>query len=162
MRLQTLVEIVCADASHDDGDNDQEDGEDGEARQGFAGGLVVIQAGLVGGVHAHQLKQKVRQCAEIDDDDGNHANDRLAPHPKRGEEEEHEGYDQGGSCEALFDGLGVVHDDEELYGEGEEEEEVELEEGDVNLGSESAKLRERVDMRIPGSSDTASSCANQH
>ena len=87
----------------------------------------------IGDPHPDELEQEVTESNEVDDDDTNHSSDRLATDPPGGEEQKEEGDDEGGCGKNEFDCLGVLDDDQELHGEGQEEEEVELEESDVNL-----------------------------
>jgi hypothetical protein len=131
--LEALAEVVCAHACNDNGEDEEENGEHGEGGQGLARWLVVVLAVQVGNVHADELEQEVRHGDEVHNDDRNHARDGFATDPPRSEEEKKEGDDQGDSGQGEFNGLGVFDDNQKLDGEGEEEEEVELEEGDINL-----------------------------
>lgn len=132
--LQSLIKIMRTNAGHDNGHEQEQDGQNSKTGQRFTGGLVVLEAGGVGGVHAHELEEEVAKGDEVDDDDEDHARDGLAADPEGGEEEENEGDDERRGGEGLFGFGGIFDHDEELHGEGEEEEEVELEESDVNLG----------------------------
>jgi hypothetical protein len=87
----------------------------------------------VGGVHAYELEEEVRQSDEVDNDNDNHAGDGFATNPECGQEKKNKGDHKGGSGETELDFASVFHDNEELDGEGEEEEEVELEKCNVNL-----------------------------
>ena len=104
MRLQALVEVVGAQACCNNGDDEQEDCENGKGSQRLAGWLVVLLAVCIGDPHSDELEQEVAQGNEVDDDN-----------------------------EDQFNGLCVFDDDQKLDGEGQKEEEVKLEEGDVNL-----------------------------
>ena len=141
VRLQALVEVVSAHASNDDGDNEQQDGEDGEAGERLAGGHVVLEASRARDVHADELEQEVGQGDEVDDDDDNHADDGLTAHPPCGEEEQHKGDGEGGGSQCELNVARVFDDDQELDGKGQEEEKVELEQGNVNLGEAVSKAR---------------------
>jgi len=133
VRLEALVEVVCAHAGDNNGEDEQEDGEHSEGSQGLACWLVVLLAVEVGNVHADELEQEVAHGDEVYDDDGDHASDGFTSDPPSGREQEEEGYDQGDGREGSFDWGRLLDDNEELDCEGEEEEEVELEESDVNL-----------------------------
>ena len=133
MRLEALVEVVCTHTGHNNGEDKKEDGQDGKGSQGLARWLVVALAPVGGDVHADQLEEEVAHGDEVEDDDDNHAGERLATDPPGGEEEQEEGDGEGSRGETLLEFLGLLDDDKELDCEGEEEEEVELQEGDVNL-----------------------------
>lgn len=133
MRLEALVEVVCACARNNDGEDEKENGQDGESGQRFPRRQVLFLAGRARDEHADELEKEVAECDEVEDDDNDHANDRLATDPESSGEEEEEGDDQGDGGEGGFELLGVLDDDKELDGEGKEEEEVELEHGNVNL-----------------------------
>ena len=119
----------------------------------------------VGGVHAYELEEEVRQGNEIDNDDDNHASDGFTTDPECGQEKKNEGDDEGGSGETELDLASVLHDNEELDGKGEEEEEIELEKGNVNLRIMSAGCTRVTNWRaidVPDMSNSVSSGANQH
>jgi hypothetical protein len=113
-------------ARHSNSDQQQQNSQNGETRQALARGLVVLKAGDVCGVHADELEEEVAEGDKVDDDDYDHADDGFATHPVCGEEEQEEGYDERGGCKGTLGDGGFVDDDEELHGEGEEEEEVEF------------------------------------
>ena len=133
MGLQTLVEVVRADTRNNDGEEEQEDRENGECSQRLAGWLVVLLAVCIGDPHSDELEQEVAQGNEVDDDNADHTSNGLAADPPRGKEQKKESDNEGGSGEDQFNGLCVFDDDQKLDGEGQKEEEVKLEEGDVNL-----------------------------
>ena len=124
---------MCADARNDDRDEEQYNRQNGKRSQRLASRLVVLLAQAVCDVHTDELKEEVRQSNKVDNDTDNHAYDRFATHPESGGEEQKEGDDQGRGCEDDFDCRGLLNDDEKLNREGKEEEEIELEKGDVNL-----------------------------
>lgn len=109
--LEALVEVVCAHARNDDGEDEKENGEYGEGGQRLACRLVVVLAVEIGNVHANELEQKVGHGDEVYDDNGNHAGNRFAADPPGGEEEEEKGNNQGDGGEGKFDRLGVLDDD---------------------------------------------------
>ena len=133
MRLQALVEVVGAQACCNNGDDEQEDCENGKGSQRLAGWLVVLLAVCIGDPHSDELEQEVAQGDEVDDDNADHTSNGLAADPPRGKEQKKESDNEGGSGEDQFNGLCVFDDDQKLDGEGQKEEEVKLEEGDVNL-----------------------------
>lgn len=73
-----------ADARRDDGDDEEQDGKDGEARQRLARWPVVLETRRIGGVHADELEEEVAQSDEVEDDDDDHAGDGLAADPPCG------------------------------------------------------------------------------
>lgn len=87
-------------------------------------------------VDANQFEDKVRQAAEEENHDNNHA--RLVfPASKVGCRQENDNGD--GNSRNRQSKLGVrllCDDDDKLNDEAQEEEEIELEEGDVNLQSD--------------------------
>jgi hypothetical protein len=131
--LEALVEVVCAHASNDDGEDKKQNSEYGKGSQGLACWHVIVLAVEVGNVHADELEQEVGHGDKVHDDDSNHAGDRFATDPPCGEEEQEEGDDQCDGGEGEFDRLGVADDDQELHCKCKEEEEVELEQSNVNL-----------------------------
>jgi len=133
VRLEALVEVVCADARNDNGHEEQDDGQNGKGGQRLAGWLVVLLAVQVCDVHADELEEEVGKRDEIDDDAAHHAGNRFAAHPKGSGKEQEKGDDEGGRSEDDLNRGSLFDDDEELDCEGEEEEEVELEQGNVNL-----------------------------
>ena len=132
--LEALVEVVRAHARDDNGEQQQQDRQNRKHRQRLARGLVLLLAVDAGDVHADELEEEVGEGDEVDDDDDNHAGDRLAADPEGGGEEQQEGDDEGNGRERLLKAGRVLDDDEELDGEGEEEEKVKLEQGNVDLG----------------------------
>lgn len=133
MGLQTLVEIVRADACNHDGDQHKQDGQDGETRQTLPGRLVILEASGIGGIHSDELEEEIAERDEVDEDDDDHARNGLAADPVGGQEKENEGDGQRGGRQRKLGGGGILDDDKELHGEGEEEEEIELEKSNVNL-----------------------------
>jgi hypothetical protein len=161
VRLQALVEVVSADARNNDGHQQQDDSEDGEGSQRLPGRLVVFLSRAVCNVHADELEEEVRQRNEVDNDTGDHAGNRLAADPESSREEQEECYDQSGGGEDNFDCGGLLDDDEELNGEGKEEEEVEFEKRDIDLEVLASIFRIVKRGCVPGMSDSASSVADQ-
>jgi hypothetical protein len=93
-----------------------------------------IFEGFRGLVHAYELEDEVGHSDEVEGDDDALAEVSFAAGDPRGEEQENNGDGEGGYGENEFVGVDVAAcDDEELHGKAEEEEEVEFEEGDVNL-----------------------------
>lgn len=84
-------------------------------------------------VHSHELEDEVSQACKVQDEDEDHARATLAAREECGEQEDHDGKGNGGHCETPFSVRNVRHNDEELDGEAEEEEEIEFEEGDIDL-----------------------------
>lgn len=134
--FEAFVEVLRANARGDDGGDEQQDGDDSEDGQRFACWQVLgnfLWIAFV--VHAHELEDEVGHGGEIDNNHDCLADVRFATGDKGREEEEADGHGHRDNCEVEFE-VGEVRadDDEELNGKGEEEEKVELEESDVNLG----------------------------
>lgn len=129
--LEALAKVAHADDGVDDGENDQEDGDDGESGQRPADGHVVLAVSRL--VDADQLEDEVAQSTEIEDDDGDNAQLVLAAGEVGGADEDGDGDGDGSGGEGVLDDLDVADNDEELNGEAEEKEKVELEEGNVDL-----------------------------
>lgn len=134
MGLEALVEVVCAYTSDNNGKEKEKNGEDSKSSQRLARWPILGLTVKIGNVHANELEQEVAEGNEIENDDGNHASNRLAAHPPSCEEEKEKRDDEGRSSKSQFDSLCVFDDDKELHSEGQEEEEIKLEYGDVNLG----------------------------
>ena len=133
--FEAFIEIARANASSGNGGNKQRNRNDSKDCQGFPRRQVLsyfLHVALV--IHAHELEDEVGHGREIDDDHNCLTDVRFATGDKCREEEEANGHRDCDDCEVEFE-VGEVraHDDEELHGEGEEEEKVELEESDVNL-----------------------------
>jgi len=158
--LESLVEVVRADACDNNGKNEQKNGEHSKGGQRLARRLVVLLAVQVGNVHADELEQEVGHGNEVDDNNGNHAGNRLATDPPGGEEEEEKGDDQGDGGQSELDRLCVLDDDEKLYCKRKEKEEVKLQERNVNLKKSVVYVRGDAGDK-PGMSDNASSGASQ-
>jgi len=133
--FEAFIEIARANASSGNGGNKQRNRNDSKDCQGFPRRQVLgyfLHVALV--IHAHELEDEVGHGREIDDDHNCLTDVRFATGDKGREEEEADGYRDRYDGEVEFE-IGEVraHNYEELHGEGEEEEKVELEESDVNL-----------------------------
>ena len=126
MRLQSLVEVVCADARNDDSHEEQDDCQNGKRGQRLPGRLVVFLAIKVRDIHADKLEEEVGQRNEVDDNTTDHACNRFAADPESGSEEQEEGDDECGGCEDDFDCGRLLDDNQELDCESQEEEKVKL------------------------------------
>lgn len=145
MRLETLVEIVRAHTGCDDRDQQQEDGQESKSSQRLAGWLVVLLACNIGHVHSNELEQEITERNEVDEDDGDHARNGFAAHPPGSGEQKEESDNEGSTGEGEFERLCVLNDDQELHSKGQEEEEIKLEQGDVNLDGVSMQQGEGCD-----------------
>lgn len=133
MGLQSLVEVVCADARNDNGHEKQDNRQNGKRGQRLAGGLVVFLSVQVRNVHADELEQEIGERDEVDNDATDHACNGLATDPESRREEQEERDDECGGGENFFHRGCLLNHDQELDCERKEEEEVELEQGNVNL-----------------------------
>ena len=121
----------------------------------MADGVVGVVAGLVLGlVHADEFEEEVGEGGEVEAlsvlvrgrgefivavvketyDGDDHAGFVFSAGKEGGHEKDDDCDGDGGDGEVEFRFFTVDNDDEELDGEAEEKKEVELEEGDVNLG----------------------------
>lgn len=97
----------------------------------------LISFGLrTGAVDAGQLENEIGHGGEVQHDDEDVADVGFAANNVSGEEEKGDGdwHGDDGDVEFGVAGLLILDYDEELDGETEEEEEVEFEEGNVDLG----------------------------
>jgi hypothetical protein len=134
VRLQPFVEVGRTPHTVDDCHDQQQQCNDGKSRQTLPRGYVVCHPALTCIVHAHQLEQKVGHGCKVEEYGGEHSSCRLASCKPCCREQDEDGNRNGRNGEIGFDGRSVVaHYDNKLDREAEEEEEVKLEEGNVNL-----------------------------
>ena len=88
---------------------------------------------IVDVVHANQFEQEVRHAAEVKEDDHTHSVDRFPSRPVPGQEKNRNRQNQDCKSETKFDIRCPRDHDQELDGEGEKKEKVELQESDINL-----------------------------
>jgi hypothetical protein len=96
--------------------------------------------------------------------DDDHAASRFSTNKPSTEGKDNDGH--GNSDDGEVE-LGIMaggrHDNKELYGEAEEEEEIKLQKGDVDLKKVSCvQLSKGIPNVLPDKSDNGASCANQH
>lgn len=96
--------------------------------------------------------------------DNDHAASRFPTNKPSTEGKDNDGDGNGDDGEVE---LGIMaggrYDDQELDSEAEEEEEIKLQEGDVNLGGVShVQLSQGFSNALPDKSDNGASCASQH
>lgn len=84
-------------------------------------------------VHPSELEDEVCQTAEVEEDGGDHSERVLSSRPESGHEEDANGDWNSSNCKTVFCVCQSSNDDQELHGKAKEEEEIEFEEGDVNL-----------------------------
>lgn len=131
MGLEPLAEVVHADETVGDGQNNEDDGENGEGSQGTADGKVVLAVTWL--IDTDKLEEEVGKAAKVEQNNEAGAEAVFALGEKGGTQQDSNGDWDGGNVQAELDILQAVNDDEELNGEAEEEEKIELEQGDVNL-----------------------------
>lgn len=143
---------MCAYTCNDNRNQQQKNCEHRETCQTLPRRSIVLQSCSVGGVHTDELEEEVGERDEVHDNNDNHSRNGFAADPESRKEKEHKCYDQSGGSETEFDSGCVFDDNEELYREGKEEEEVELEKGDVNLGRVSIVLfvYQKMSRGVPG------------
>lgn len=144
MRLQPFAKINHAHNSGGDGDHQQDQGQHGKCRQRTLRGSVVFRPRRC--VHSDKLEDEVRHGCEVNDDDGSLSRFGFGPADVGCEEEDDDGNRNGGDCEIKLGA--VVADDyhDELDGKAEEEKEIKLEEGDVNLSKGTVRSDTKVEM----------------
>lgn len=129
--LETSAKVAHANDGVDNGQDDEEDGDDSEGRQRLPHGHVELP--VVWLVDAHELEDEVAQATEVQNDDNDHTDLLLSPGEESGADENRNGNRDGGSSQSVLHNLDIAHDDKELDGESEEEEEIEFKESDVDL-----------------------------
>jgi hypothetical protein len=135
VRFQALVEVRRTPCAVDDCHDQQQERNDSKSRQTFPRRFIVLHSFRVARVvHAYELEQEVSHGREVEDDRAAHSQSGLAPGKPCSRKQDGDGDGDGGNGESKFDVGGMLtnHDDK-LYCESEEEEKVELEEGNVNL-----------------------------
>lgn len=147
---QALAVVVGAQTRHDDGADEQHNGQHGEGSQFFARGE--IRCLPARGVHAAQLEAEIGQAGKVQQDNADGADQTLAAGDPEGGEHDQDGDWDRGDGEVFLGGVGAADNNDELDGEAETEEEVEFEERDVNLVGEVAALQTEVgaDMFVDG------------
>ena len=87
MRLQPLIEVMCAHASHDNRSNDEHERDNCETRQRLAGGEIISDTLFASSIHADEFEEEVGQGAEVDEDNDDHADKGFLAGPVSGEDE---------------------------------------------------------------------------
>lgn len=131
MGLETLVKVGQADDAIGDGHNDKKNCDDGEGGERLLYGLVVGKP--KGLVNSHQLEDEVCEGTMIQNNDSNHATLNLSAGEICGGDKNANSDRDCGDCKSELDVFSTGDDDEELNDETQEEEEIEFEEGNVNL-----------------------------
>jgi hypothetical protein len=134
--LEAVAKVLQADDGVDNGEDDEKNGDDSKGSQRFLDGLVVFPVARL--VDSDKLEDEVAETAKVEDDDGNHAGLVLPAGKECGAEEDDDGDGNGGNCQGKLGIVGRSDNDHKLDDEAEEEEEIELEKGDVNLVVEEA------------------------
>ena len=132
VRLQATVEVVCAHACVDDGDHDQDKSDDGE--EGHRGPSGQIEGGRKRVVHAVQLEAEVGHGGEEEQNDDDHAEGAFPSNEPGTAGQDKDGHGDSDDSEVEFSIMLIRRDNgQELYGETEEEEKIELQQSDENL-----------------------------
>ena len=132
MFLEPLAKVVHADEGVGDGEDDEQDRHDGKGRKRLLNRLVEVPVARL--EDAHELEEEVGEAGKVEEDDEAHAELVLALSEKGGKDQDADRNGDGRECQAELGIWLTVDDDQELHGKAEEEEEIELEEGNVNLG----------------------------
>jgi len=155
VRLEAFVEIHDTGDRVDDRQDDEQDGDHGESSQTSSSRLVRLFVVL--SPHAHQLEDEVCQRSEQDEHNTPHHSLLLPASEERSGGQEGNGDWQCGNGDIKLIVLPADdatlaggeagsgrNDDDELNGEANEEEEVELQESDENLEGEVTLLHAKV------------------
>jgi len=137
--FQAGTEIAHADECVDDGQDDENDGHDSKRSERTLNRHVVLCLGWL--VHPHKLVKEVGQSTKVEQNDQAHAGFVLAAGEVAGGYQNGDGDWYGGDGETEFDTGFPRDDDQKLNGKTEKEEEVELDEGDVNLHTSAVSPR---------------------
>lgn len=132
VRLQATVEVVRAHACVDDRDHNQDNSDDGE--EGHRGPSGPIEGGRHRVVHAVQLEAEVGQSGEEEQNDSDHAEGAFSSNEPGTAGQHKDGHGDSNYSEVEFSIMLIRRDNgQELYGETEEEEKIELQQSDENL-----------------------------
>ena len=148
VRFQSFVEVCRTPCAVDDSHDQQQERDDCESRQTFARRFVILHSFRVARIiHAYELEKEVSHGREIENDCATHSQCRFSSGKpcSRKQDGNGDGNGSNGECKLDVGGMLANHDDE-LHCESEEEEEVELEKGNVNLFAVSPYLAILVGM----------------
>lgn len=131
MWLQSLVEIGHAYTGVDDGGYNKKDCDDSKTGQTLTDRKVILGVAFL--IHPGEFEDEVCKAAEVEENGDHHSNLVFASSPESCHEQNEDSDRNRCNGQSIF-GIGYSCDnDEKLYCEAEEEEEIELQEGDVNL-----------------------------
>lgn len=85
-------------------------------------------------VDSDQLEDEVAETSEVENNDSDHASLVLTASEESGGKQNQDSNRDGDDGQREFGIILVSNNDNELHDEAEEEEEIELEESDINLG----------------------------
>jgi hypothetical protein len=125
MLLQTIAEIHHADHTVDNGDDNQNDGDHSECCHRLLDREIIGTLDWI--VDSRQLEDEVGKTTEVEDHDAHHAPLPFSSCEPCSAEQNGNGNGDCGTRQTKFDPCHSTHDDEELNGEADEEEEIELE-----------------------------------
>lgn len=131
MLLQTGAKVHHAHHTVDDGNDNQNDGDDREGGHRLLDGLVESALGRV--INSGQLENEVGEAAEVEDHDENHAPLPFPSSKPCCTKEDGDCDGDGRTGQAEFNVSLAADNDEELNGEADEEEEIELQKGNIDL-----------------------------
>ena len=131
MWLQPLVEVGGANTGVDDCKDNQYNRDDRETGETLPNWNIVLFVGRL--VHSGKFEDEVGQAAKEQEDGHNHPELVLTPCPKGGHEQYEDRDWDGSNRETKFCICQSSYDNQELHGEAQEKEEVEFQQGNVNL-----------------------------
>lgn len=131
MVLETFTKIVHADNGVENGEQNQKNRNDSKGCERFANGLVGFLVAWL--VDTDKLEKEIAETAKEEDDDSNHSWLVFAASEKCSGKKNDNGNWDGSDGQSEFDVGGVGDNDDELYDESKEEEEIELEQSNVDL-----------------------------
>lgn len=129
--LQARVEVAHADEGISDCENDEQDSQNSESRQTPPHGQVEITVPRL--IDSDELEEKVGKTTEVQDDDAPHARLRLVSGEEGGHQQNGNRDGNGSNGKTEFHVRLAADDNEELDGEADEEEEIELQQCDIDL-----------------------------
>lgn len=138
IRLESLVEVEQAHTTISDREDNEDNGQHRKNRKRRSCSVVLRPVTWL--VNAHELEEEVCECSDVKADGGDHASFDFLAGPNRSESQNNDCDRDGGDGEVEFGVGDIGYDDQELNGETEEEVEIELKKGDINLEAVSEKF----------------------
>lgn len=129
VHFETVAVVVDAVKCVDDGANDQQDGQHGESRQTLSHRHILLSML----VDAEELEDEIGETSKVEDNDAERAGLVFVSNAIRSCQKDDNRQGHGSDCGVVFGPAIAADDDNELYSEPQEEEEVKLEQGNIDL-----------------------------